>query len=133
MDHWVSSHTILVVDDEEPVRHICRMILEQHGMNVLTADNGESALEIFKENQDVVNVILLDMMMPHMSGEEALKMLRGVNDNIRVILSSGFSENDLMPGMEIRPNAFIQKPFLPEELVKKVREVVESESPHGDQ
>ena len=109
------------------------MILEQHGMNVLTADNGESALEIFKENQDVVNVILLDMMMPHMSGEEALKMLRGVNDNIRVILSSGFSENDLMPGMEIRPNAFIQKPFLPEELVKKVREVVESESPHGDQ
>ncbi|MFH0882599.1 MAG: PAS domain S-box protein [bacterium] len=126
MEEWRSTRTILVVDDEEPVRYVCRLILEQHGLNVLTAENGEEALKIYEENRDRVDIILLDMMMPQMSGDETLKLLRELNDDVRVILSSGFSETDLSKDMEILPNAFIQKPYLPDDLVRTVREVVES-------
>jgi two-component system cell cycle sensor histidine kinase/response regulator CckA len=126
MEEWRSTGTILVVDDEEPVRYVCKLILEQHGLKVLTAENGEQALRIYKENRDLVDVILLDMMMPQMSGDETLKLLREVDDGVRVILSSGFSEKDLSKEMEIRPTAFIQKPYLPEELVRTVQNLFES-------
>ncbi len=126
MEEWRGSGTVLVVDDEEPVRYVCKLILEQHGITVLTAEDGKQALKIYQENRGQVDLILLDMMMPQMSGEETLKLLRDLDDKVRIILSSGFSEQDLQRDMEIRPNAFIQKPYLPEELVRTVRDVYES-------
>lgn len=129
MDDWNGQGTVLVVDDEEPIRYVCKLILEQRGLNVLTAMNGMEAISLYGERREEVDLVLLDMMMPQMSGEETLKCLRDIDNSVLVILSSGFSETDLTREIEVQPNAFIQKPYLPDELIRTVRNVLEAEKP----
>lgn len=126
MDDWSGQGTVLVVDDEEPVRYVCKLILEQRGLNVLTAVNGIEAINMYDQRQEEVDLVLLDMMMPQMSGDETLKRLREIDGEVRVVLSSGFSESDLSRDIEVQPNAFIQKPYLPDELIRTIRDVLEA-------
>jgi len=123
MSEWTGDGTVLVVDDEEPVRYVCQLILEQRGFKVLTATNGQEAVEIYRERADEIDLVLLDMMMPNMSGDQTFKMLREIDASVRVVLSSGFPEDEISDDVNFNPNAFIQKPFLPDELIKTISAV----------
>ena len=119
-----SKGTILVVDDEEIVRKVARTVLENHGYTVLLAANGQDAVELCREMAKSIVLIVLDLMMPVMSGEEALGHLRAITD-VPIILSSGYDQADAMRRFENQaPAGFIQKPYTGADLRRKVDEVL---------
>lgn len=121
-----TGHVVLVVDDEEVVRNLARVALERRGYAVLTAENGQEALEIFQQNRDRVSLVLLDLTMPVMGGEETLAGLKEMRPDVPVLLSSGYSEWEAMrlfAGKGLI--GFIQKPYPPSRLVEALRSVME--------
>jgi PAS domain S-box-containing protein len=116
---------ILVVDDEEMVRGVARMSLETVGYEVETAADGVEAVEVIRRDGDRVDAVLLDMTMPRMGGEEAYHEIRRMRPEVKVILTSGFNEQDAIKrfsGTDLE--AFLQKPFQPQELIRKIRELL---------
>jgi CheY-like chemotaxis protein len=114
--------TVLLVDDEESVLTLATAILEEAGFTVLTARNGREAVERFREKRDEFVLVLLDLTMPEMSGREALREIRRIRGDVRVILSSGYPESDAVrdcPGSG--PVRFLQKPYGPPVLIEEVR------------
>jgi CheY-like chemotaxis protein/nitrogen-specific signal transduction histidine kinase len=106
------SGTILVVDDESTVRNFARVALERRGYKVLLAHNGEAAVELFRKLHRDINVVLLDLTMPVMNGEEAFDHLRNIAPDIAVILSSGFSHQvaaERFHGKGL--SGFLEKPY----------------------
>jgi PAS domain S-box-containing protein len=114
--------TILVVDDEETVRTVARLSLEKCGFKVLTAVDGADAMEHFRRDPSAVDLVLLDMTMPHMNGEETFRELRRIRQDVKVILSSGYNEMDAAGRFAGKGLAgFIQKPYRPVDLINKVK------------
>ncbi|MEJ2696132.1 MAG: response regulator [Candidatus Sulfobium sp.] len=108
------SGTILVVDDEPDVRELCRDMLEPLGYEVVTAESGNEAIRIYRELRDKVSLVVLDMIMPKMGGNEVFQVLKTVNQDVRVLLCSGYSRNGFGGIEEILKQGalgFIQKPF----------------------
>ncbi len=122
---WQASGTVLVVDDESPALMTARMIMERTGFAVLAAEDGRQAVEIFRERGDDIVLVLLDLTMPEMSGEEAYREIRGIRPDVRVILASGYAEEDVSErsGLE-GVSGFIKKPYRPIALIEKLREVL---------
>lgn len=113
--------TALVVDDEDRVRSVAKQMLEMLGLTVLSAADGEEALDLYKENANSVSLVILDVSMPRMSGEETFRALRKLNDSLPVILSSGYNEQDAVRRFGAHGAAgFLQKPYRYEQLAKKV-------------
>ena len=109
---WCGSGTILLVDDEYSVRDICKRILERVGFTVLTARDGREAVETFKEHVDEIACVLLDLTMPLMDGEEAFHALRAIRRDARIILSSGYTEQEAVERLSGQGLAgFIHKPY----------------------
>ncbi|MFO8056759.1 MAG: PAS domain S-box protein [bacterium] len=124
-----ASHTVLVADDEDSVRNICRLVLEKYNCRVLTACDGMEALNEYRENADDIDVVLLDLTMPHMGGDEAFRELRRINPAVKVILTSGYSEEETTSRFNGKGLAgFIQKPFEPADLYRKLEEVLKENS-----
>jgi len=122
---WQGSGTILLVDDEAGVRNIGKRMLEEAGFSVLTAADGQEGVEVFREHADEIAAVLLDMTMPKMSGEETFRALRQISQDVRVILSSGYTEEDATSRFAGNgPAGFIQKPFDLDELVGRFRKVL---------
>lgn len=119
---WVGTGTILIVDDEESVRYISKRILESHGFKVLTANDGREGVKAYEAQKETIDLVLLDMTMPHMDGEEAFRELRLINPDVHVILTSGYTEQEATARFTGKGLAgFIQKPFLPSSLLEIVR------------
>ncbi|HAS84119.1 MAG TPA: histidine kinase, partial [Verrucomicrobia bacterium] len=93
--HWRGSGTVLLVDDEETIRAIGSKQLRHLGLDVLTAEDGRQAVAIYRERRADIDLVLLDLIMPHMNGEEAYRELRQIAPDVRVILASGYSESDI--------------------------------------
>ncbi len=118
--------TVLVVDDDETVRTVVKMMLEEAGFRVITAVDGVKALDLFREQGNVIDLVLLDMTMPHMNGEETFRELRRIDPHVRVILSSGYNEQDATDRFAGKGLAgFIQKPFRSAMLMKKIKEALQ--------
>ena len=101
-------------------------LLEKLGYNVLKAKNGRDALDIYKEKRDIIDIVVLDMIMPEMNGGDVYDKLKESNPEIKVILSSGYSVNRLAQEILDRGcNGFIQKPFNLIELSHKLREILD--------
>ena len=122
--------TILIVDDEPAVREVARRILEGAGYHVLLAEDGPTALDICRRYGDDIAVVLLDMMMPHMSGQEVMQELRKIRSETQVILSSGYSPDGLGISRDA-PAGFIQKPYSVKDLVATVEGVTGGEPVGG--
>ena len=104
--------TVLVADDEDTVRGVCKQMLKRAGFNVLTAADGREALEVFREHADEIVCVLLDLTMPHLSGEEAFRELRRIRPDVKVVLCSGYSEQQATRSLAVEGWAgFIQKPY----------------------
>jgi len=117
--------TILLVDDEAPVRRAAKRMLENRGFGVITAADGREAIEVFGEHRDEIDCVLLDLSMPRMAGQETYRLLREASSEVRVILSSGYSEEDALRRFDTEGLAgFIQKPYAAEKLVAMLREVL---------
>jgi two-component system CheB/CheR fusion protein len=117
----------LVIDDEKVVLNIAEHVLSRNGMKVLTADNGRTGVELLREHGGLISVIILDLQMPVMGGEEALPLLREINPDIPVILSSGFDESDVSRRFStVKPAGFLQKPFTAQRLESAVAAVLKN-------
>ncbi len=115
--------TALLVDDETVVREAAGEMLEQLGFTVVLAADGTEALEQFAQHREQIRVVLLDMTMPRMGGEETFRELRRLAPDLRVILSSGYNEMDATSNFVGKGLAgFIQKPFTLDELEARLRE-----------
>lgn len=110
-DDWKGSGTVLLVDDEETVRGIGTEMLKELGFTTVTANDGREAVEIFKATPDIVFVIL-DLTMPHMDGEQCFRELRQLKLGVKVIMSSGYNEQEVTQKFVGKGLAgFIQKPY----------------------
>ena len=124
---WQGSETILLVDDEETVRTVSKQMLEQRGFDILLACDGREALEVFRSHMDKVDVVLMDLTMPHMNGEETFRELRQLKPDVRVVLMSGYNEQDVTGRFSGKGLAgFIQKPFGQRDLIQIMQAVFES-------
>jgi PAS domain S-box-containing protein len=122
------NETVLLVDDEPLVRDLGSEILCSYGYNVVLAGDGREALEIYERNGAEVDLVILDLLMPNMGGEETLIRLRQLDPSAKVIICSGYGgrENDPQPVVQGEVN-LVHKPFKPEELVSAVRQMLDSE------
>jgi signal transduction histidine kinase len=117
--------TVLVIDDEEIVRRTARATLERFGYSVLEAENGELGVSLFRERSRDIAVVLLDMTMPVMSGEEAFRHLRSIRQDVKVILSSGYNEVEAVRRFTGKGLAgFLQKPYTGTKLAEKIRSIL---------
>lgn len=106
------SGLVLVIDDEAPVREAVTDILEMEGIDVLTAANGDEGIALYQAQAKVIDLILLDLSMPGKSGHDTFEALKQLNPNVRILLSSGYSEADATRGFTSPPLVgFLQKPY----------------------
>lgn len=127
--NWQGSGSILIVDDEETVRAVGKMTLERAGFNVLIASDGREGVQVFRERAHEIILVLLDMTMPCLSGEEAFREMRRTRPDARIILSSGYNEKDATHRFAGKGLAgFIQKPYRPGELIEMVSSLLQGES-----
>ena len=121
------GETILLVDDEEVNIDAVRALLETLGYKVLVAQGGQDAVELYGKNHQKIHLVILDMVMPGMSGGETFERLKEINPAVKVILSSGYSMNgQAVEILDRGCKGFIQKPFNVQELSLKIREVIEA-------
>ena len=121
----MAAVTILLVDDEEIVIGVGRQMLEKLGFSVLTARNGIEALDIYKKNQNRIDLIILDMIMPDMGASDTYDELQTINPAIKVLLSSGYGADQQTGELLNRGcNGFIQKPFNMQILADKITEIL---------
>jgi CheY-like chemotaxis protein len=125
--HLVATHElILVIDDEDIIRRTAKSMLEHYGYTVILAENGKEGVELLRALGEKVSAVLLDMTMPVMNGEEALRHLRAINPTLKVILSSGYNEVEAIRRFTGKGLAgFIQKPYSAPALVGKIKSVLQ--------
>jgi PAS domain S-box-containing protein len=120
------SETILLVEDEEGVRKLVHAILESKGYSVLEASNGVSALSAYEKNAHKIDLVLTDVVMPQMNGFELARSLAEKRNGLKILFMSGYRDNPIAPPGGGQPRDFLQKPFTPEVLLNKVRDVLDS-------
>jgi two-component system, cell cycle sensor histidine kinase and response regulator CckA len=121
--------TILVADDEEMVLDIAIQYLEMLGYNVISAKSGTEATNIYKERLHDIDLVILDLIMPDMGGGEVYNILKALNPDVKVLLSSGYSvEGQASEILERGCNGFIQKPFDMEAISREIKRVLNSRS-----
>lgn len=107
---------ILIVDDDEVLRELAKRVAEKSGFYVETARGGKEALECFSANPQKFQLVLLDLTMPRMSGEEVLVKLRKLRKDVKVVLVTGYGEASLTDTERDNSAGLLQKPFSPEAL-----------------
>jgi PAS domain S-box-containing protein len=124
LESWTGQGTVLVVEDQAPVRDLARMILERSGLNVLTAEDGRQAVAVFTKHSRDVHAVLLDLSMPGMDGVEVLQYMTGLAPEVRVVLCSGYNEQDVNARLDgLKPAGFLRKPYHPSELLDRLRAI----------
>ena len=117
--------TILLVDDEEMVLDVNVKVLEKLGYSVLEAKNGKEAIAAYRENKDAIDMVILDMVMPGMGGGEAYDIMKEINTNVKVLLSSGHSmDGQAKKILQRGCDGFLQKPYSMGEVSGKLREIL---------
>lgn len=124
------TETILLIDDEKMIIEVGRKMMESLGYLVVVAGNGDEALSFYRNRHDHIDLVILDMIMPHMGGKEAFNRIKAINPKAKVLLSSGYSLNGQAQEIMAQGcSGFIQKPFDTVELSRKIREILDS--PNG--
>ncbi|HEX6615170.1 MAG TPA: ATP-binding protein [Gemmatimonadales bacterium] len=129
---WRGRGTVLVVEDEEGVREVVGRMLERLGFSVLTAEDGVAAVELMDLRPKDLAAVLLDLSMPRMPGQDALKHLKARCPEVPVVLMSGYTEQEVASKLVHDSGgaaAFLQKPFLPEDLSSVLRRALASRAP----
>ena len=121
----MGTGTLLLVDDEEMIIKVGKELLQELGYQVMSALSGQEAIELYKENADKIDLVIMDMIMPGMSGGETFDRLKEINPEIKVLLSSGYSINGQASKiLERGCDGFIQKPFNLIQLSDKIQGII---------
>ncbi len=121
-----SAGTVLVVDDDEGVRVVTRMMMEKGGFRVLTARDGEEAVEVFQEHEHAITVVLLDLKIPKVDSRDVFDVVQRIRPDIPVILSSGYPETEARRRFGTSKfAAYVQKPYTQRLLLKQVQRVLD--------
>ncbi|MGH7390838.1 MAG: response regulator, partial [Candidatus Rokuibacteriota bacterium] len=124
------SEVILVVEDEAPVRALVQTLLGDRGYRVVVAADGPAAIELFARHAHEVALLLTDIVMPHMSGRVLGEQLRMQAPGLKILYMSGYTSDVIGSYVSLDSKmAFLQKPFTPEALARKVREVLDGPAP----
>jgi two-component system cell cycle sensor histidine kinase/response regulator CckA len=124
------NHTILLVEDEESLLDVLKLVLESSGYHVLTAADGEEAVVVYAKHGGQISLVLSDMGLPRMGGWDAMLKILEINPRAKVILASGFFESRLREEV-VSAGAidFIQKPYVPEIILQRIEEIIRSPGP----
>jgi PAS domain S-box-containing protein len=123
------TETILLVDDEEPILALGEQTLSKLGYQVITATDGESALEIYRQQKEQIDLIILDLMMPGMGGMRCLEKILVLDPHAKVVISTGYSfASSPEQNIERSPRGYLNKPFDIRDMIKVVREVLDERS-----
>jgi CheY-like chemotaxis protein len=121
----VGTETILLVEDELSIRALAKRVLEERGYRVLEAGSGKDALERIRGEEGQIHLLLTDLVMPDMGGTELASRLEDKHPTIRVLFMSGYTDDGVVRNGLLGPGrAFLQKPFTPTILARKVREIL---------
>jgi nitrogen-specific signal transduction histidine kinase/CheY-like chemotaxis protein len=132
-EHKGGAETILLVEDEDAVRRLCKRVLVASGYHVLEARNGEDALELTARRAGKLDLLVSDLVMPRMGGRQLAAKLRESSPSLRVLFLSGYTEDHaLAHDLDGPSDGFLQKPFSPPALANKVRELLDAESANHD-
>jgi CheY-like chemotaxis protein len=124
----VGAETILLVEDDDEVRQVASRILRRNGYRVLEAGNGADALRVCENENDPVDLIVTDLVMPEMGGSELAKKIREQQPDARILFTSGYTEDAVVRQSLLQEGeAFIEKPFTPAKLANKAREMLSTE------
>ena len=123
------KETILLVEDEEALIEMVRLMLESKGYKVLTAINGSEAIEMYRLRKNKIDIVLTDMGLPEMTGMDVYKKIKKIKVNVKVIFASGYFEPEIKSEL-IKEGAkgFIQKPYSQDEVLRKLRELLDAKS-----
>jgi two-component system cell cycle sensor histidine kinase/response regulator CckA len=120
------SDTILIVEDNPDVRGLVTEILQEHGYTTLEAADGEDAIRIFMENNDKIGLVIIDVVLPKKNGREVYEEIIKANPNVKTLFTSGHTDDIILEkGIEDGSFEFIAKPLLPDDLLLKVRQVLD--------
>ena len=123
---WMHAGRILLIEDDDPVRFVTGEMLKTFGLATEIAADGEAGLALFRKNPAAYDLVMLDLLMPGLSGEDTLRELRALRPEVRVLLVSGYSEGDIIGRLADSHGglAFLPKPFTRDTLEKKLREML---------
>jgi len=125
------SGTVLLIDDEDEIRQGARAVLEMSGFEVLSAENGQAGVDLFRQHSSRVSLVILDLTMPVMGGEQAFDLLRAIRPGVPILLASGYDESDAIARIAHKDFAgFLQKPFDVGRLIEAVSSAIGME-PEG--
>ena len=120
------SETVLVVEDDPDLRELTTWILEREGYTVVTARNGHDAMRLIRSrSKDAFDLVLTDITMPGMGGEEMAEAMGGLNPKLKILFTSGLTDGEVSED-DTACRQFLPKPCAPSALVRKVREVIDS-------
>jgi two-component system cell cycle sensor histidine kinase/response regulator CckA len=126
VENLSGSEIVLIVEDDNSLRKFAQKSLQPHGYRVLVAENGEDALRINKEHEGTIDLMITDVVMPKMSGKETAERLQPLHPQMKVIYMSGYTDDAIVHHGVLAPGLnFLEKPFLPVALARKVREVLD--------
>src|SRR5262249_40817503 len=119
------TETILLADDEPIIRNLGRTILQRHGYKVLLAEDGRQAVDLYRCEKGHIDLVILDLTMPNLSGRDAFRELLQIDPGVRVIFASGYSAEHISDFEKDGVLGFISKPYRPQDLAAKVRSVLD--------
>ncbi len=123
------TETILIAEDEDAVRNLYKMALEAYGYEIIDVADGQEAIIRFIENKDRIKLLILDVVMPKKNGKEAYDEIKAINPDIKALFTSGYTENIIhKKGILDYKLNFLRKPASPNELLKKIREILDERS-----
>ena len=119
------SGNILIVDNEDVLRHMLMKMLENMGYHVLEAANGEDAIRLYRQRSESIHLVIMDLSMPKMGGEETFLHLKSINPSVKVIISSGFLEGEEIQGLIAKGvTGFLSKPYGVKDISSKIHQVL---------
>jgi PAS domain S-box-containing protein len=121
--------TILVVDDEDMIRRIAAMTLKSRGYTVFEAADGQEALDVYAREEGRIDLILLDLTMPVLSGHETFRQLLQINPRVKVVFASGYAEEQLTEQDKEQMTGFLKKPYRPNDLTAAIQEALQRHAP----
>jgi len=122
------TETILVVEDEEMLQGFVRQLLEKNGYTVITAGNGEQAIDIYQQKMKQIALVLMDLGLPKLSGDEVYQKIKALDPTANIIIASGYIDPNVKSELsQAGVREYIQKPYSPIEILKKIREVIDSQ------
>ncbi len=117
--------TILLADDEEMVLEVGAQMLKRLGFNVIGAENGSRAIELFQDHKEIVDIVIIDIVMPDLGGAEVVEAIKKIKPDVIIMLSSGYGRDSKTHEIMRSCRGFIQKPFSMKELSETINAVMD--------